>query len=302
METKNFKPIVWTATVVVVAIIGIGIYLITQKADQLKQLELKNQALSETISHRDSVVNDFADTFNQIEERLTFIKTKRAQLSLAASQEGNFNRKQAMLNDIEMMDSMLVASSKHIEQLEKKLKDSGIRMRSFENRIALLNKTIEENSAEIAQLRTSLEEKEVQIAGLNTRVEEMNSELLAKEEAIRQHEGLLLEKDVKMNTAWYTSGTFRELKDKGILQRDGGFLGLGTSKVIRDNLKPADFVELDIRESRSIPLHAKKVNVISEHPDSSYQLVYADGLVSELVIQDPEEFWKISKFAVIEVK
>jgi hypothetical protein len=42
--------------------------------------------------------------------------------------------------------------------------------------------------------------------------------------------------------------------------------------------------------------------VISEHPVSSYSLVEENGQIAYLQIDNPEEFWKISKYAVIEVK
>jgi hypothetical protein len=87
------------------------------------------------------------------------------------------------------------------------------------------------------------------------------------------------------------------------LVREGGFLGLlGQNKTIQENFDDEYFTELNIQETKTIPLNSKKAVVVSEHPNNSYTLVEEDGLVSYLQIDNPEEFWKISKYAVIEVK
>jgi hypothetical protein len=49
-------------------------------------------------------------------------------------------------------------------------------------------------------------------------------------------------------------------------------------------------------------LNTKKAVVISEHPNNSYTLVEENGLVAYLEIKDPQEFWRISKYAVIQTK
>jgi hypothetical protein len=59
---------------------------------------------------------------------------------------------------------------------------------------------------------------------------------------------------------------------------------------------------LDIREIKTIPIASKTAKIITEHPDDSYELVMEDGLISALVIENPDEFWRISKYAVIETR
>src|SRR5690606_23582766 len=107
----------------------------------------------------------------------------------------------------------------------------------------------------------------------------------------------------ELNKAYWVQGTFKELKENEVLEKEGGFLGfIGKNKTIKKNLNVESFTELDIRETEIIPLNAKKVEMISEHSDNSYRLIYQDDLVSYLKIENPEEFWKLTRFAVIEVK
>ena len=46
----------------------------------------------------------------------------------------------------------------------------------------------------------------------------------------------------------------------------------------------------------------RKINLISKHPVNSYKLIEEDGLITKLEIEVPKDFWKISHYAVIEVK
>ena len=302
MKKENVKPVVWIASIAVVLLVAFGISLISQKTNQIEEMEMANAGLEETIHLRDSVVNDLMTTFNEIDENLTFINARRSQLALDVSREMNPDRKARLMADIRLMDSMLVASSKHIEDLEARLKDSGIRMRSFENRIAALNKTISENSLEMAELTRTLEHKEMQIADLSSQVEMYQVVLEEKEEEIFNKELNILERQQKLNTAFYTMGSFRELKEQGILSRTGGILGLGSSKAIQPNLSNDHFTMLDITQTKTIPIASKSARIISEHPADSYEFIEEEGIISALVIENPEEFWRISKYAVIETK
>jgi hypothetical protein len=109
--------------------------------------------------------------------------------------------------------------------------------------------------------------------------------------------------DEQLHKAYWTFGTFKELKENGVVAREGGILGiLGTNKTLNKELNHNYFTELDIRSTQTIPLYAKKAEVISEHSDSSYRFVYQDDLIAYLEIEDPNEFWKLTKYAVIEVK
>ena len=302
MKGNVFRPVAIVTGVVLLLIIGFGIFRISEKNEQLENLLLEREHLSDNIDNRDSTINELMFTFDEIDENLSFIKTRRNQLSIEASKEMNAGRKASIIQDIRLMDSMLVASSRHIEELEKRLKDSGVKMRSFENRIATLNRTVSESSAEIETLRTLLNEKEYQIADLNTKIEKFQTVVEEKESMLYLTETSLAEKQAQLNKAFYTMGTFKELKEHGILSRTGGLLGIGSTKTVSRNLTDEYFTALNIRETTTIPISSKVARIITEHPDDSWEFIIEDGMISALVIENPDEFWRISKYAVIETK
>jgi len=45
------------------------------------------------------------------------------------------------------------------------------------------------------------------------------------------------------------------------------------------------------------------MKLVTEHPTGSYEVVKeGENMVAYIAIKDPQEFWRISKYAVVELK
>ncbi|HEX7585935.1 MAG TPA: hypothetical protein VF373_14700 [Prolixibacteraceae bacterium] len=289
-KKQQLAAIIFTAIILVVGIVG-GVSIYNQKDAEIKTLTMEKNSLNQVIQKKDSVVNDMEGTFNEIESNLKFIKEKRNQISMVQS-EGGKNRKQLLVEDVKLMDTML----------EEKLRKSGLNVKSYEKRLQALNETIESQNTEIAELKKEIEGKNNSLAEYDTRVKTLNSDMQRQSDTISYKQKQIVDKTDKLNTAHYALGTFKELKKEGILNREGAILGVGGGKAIQGNFDPKYFTDLDIRTTKTIPLNAKKAVVISEHPSNSYKLVEENGQIAYLQIENPEEFWRISKYAVIQIK
>jgi len=299
-KKQQLAAIIFTGLILVVGIIG-GAYVYNEKEAAIKTLMMEKSDLSQTIQQRDSVVNDMESTFAEIESNMTFIKEKRSQIATLQT-EGGKNRKQLIAEDVKLMNTMLEESSKKIADLEAKLRKSGLNMKSYEKRLQALNATVETQNAEIAELKKDIEGKNASLAEFDTKVKTMDQDLKNKVDTINYKQQVIVDRTNKLNTAHVALGTFKQLKEEGILNREGAILGVGGSKAIQENFDSKYFTELDIRTTKTIALNAKKAVVISEHPSSSYKLVEENGQIAYLQIENPEEFWRISKYAVIQVK
>lgn len=300
MKKQNLTIII-AAVVFLLGAIG-AFYVISQKNAQIESLSAENTNLDQTIMNKDSVVNDLASSFDEIENSLKFIQEKRNQLAIPEDQENGKTQKESILADIDLMNTMLEESSVKIDELEAKLKQSGLNISNFEKRITALNDQVEKQNSEIADLRNVIEQKDFQIADLNTKVNDLNMTVAENLDTIKYKEQVILNKDDELNTGHVAYGTYKELRDMGVLTKEGGILGIGASKTIEENFDDEYFTTLDTREVNVIPLHAKKATVVSEHPKDSYELVQEGDQIAYLQIDNPDEFWKISKYAVIEVK
>jgi len=278
-----------------------GVHVYNQKEAEISALVVEKTNANHMIQKKDSVVNDMENTFNEIEANLKFIKEKRNQVSMVQT-EGGKNRKQLLVEDVKLMDSMLAESEKKIADLEAKLKKSGMNLKAFEAKIKALNETIESQNTEIAALKKEIEGKNANIAELGTKVQKLNTDIKTQSDTINYKQTQIIDKTNKLNTAHFVLGTFKKLKEEGILSREGSILGVGGGKAIQGNMDAKYFTEVDIRKTKTIPLNAKKVVVISEHPSTSYKLVEEKGQIAYLEIVDPAEFWRISKYAVIQTK
>lgn len=312
MEKKNqsFKSKIITPLAVLVLAIIVGVIIINRKQQEVKQLNSENVELENVIDERDSVVNELISTFDSIEENLSFVNERRSSLVIENIETNDPLKKEAIINDIQLMNEMLEESSLKIEELEKMLSRSGVNLRSFKNKIASLNKTIESQNIQIVELQTQIEEQHEKIALVILQKDSLRNEVLSyqdsmsyKEEIVAAQDTLIKQQIAELNKGFYAYGTYQELSENGVVSKDGGFLGLfGKNKILQNDLNEEYFTQLDIVENRSITLNSKKVNLISEHPVNSYTLVEEDGLITKLEIEIPEDFWKITSYAVIEVK
>ena len=306
-ENSLHRNIVTGAIVLIIAITGFIIIL--NKDGKISELYVEKNNLTQLIETRDSVINELDGTISEIEENITFIKNKRGQLELE-KQEGSPEQKERIIEDIALMNTMLEESEKKIEELNEKLASSNVDLSSFRNRIAKLTSDLNEQNEVVVQLQRELEQKDFQIADMDMKVTEMSQEILVMYDSINVMNDSIVDKteklqqmDEQLHKAYWAFGTYKELKENGVVTREGGILGiLGKTKALNKNLNENYFTVLDIRNTQTIPLYAKKAEIISEHSDSSYHFVYQDDLIAYLEIEDPNEFWKLTKYAVIEVK
>lgn len=292
--------IILASFVLIVGLIA-GLYVYNQKEAEINALLVEKANTNEMMKLKDSVMVDMDNSFFEIENSLKLIKEKRNQISMIKS-EGGKNRKQAIIDDINLLDNLMEENNKKIADLEQKLRKSGLNLKSYEKRLQSLTETIESQNVEIAELKKIVESKNMTLAELDSKIKNLNSNMAQQADTINFKQKVIVDKTDKLNTAHVKVGTFKELKAEGILDREGGVLGLGSSKAIQENFDPSHFTTLDIRQTKTIPVNAKKASVISEHPNNSYSLVEENGQIAYLEIKDPQEFWRISKYAVIQVR
>ena len=86
-------------------------------------------------------------------------------------------------------------------------------------------------------------------ANLNTNYKEVEAESCSKNETL--------------NTAYYTIGTTKELKEKNVISKEGGFIGIGKSTKVTDDFNKEYFTKINIEQTTIINIGAKKVKIIN---------------------------------------
>lgn len=283
-----------------VIIIIVGAILIShynkQNNMQLALMESQKTSFTKQLNQRDSLVNDWLATFDQIEKDLATIKQKENALTLKSSNaELSTNKKEQILNDIKFLNNLLEANKKKIASLNAQVRKSGSTIKGLEEKVASLDATIKQYENDMTVLKQNLAAKDTQIGQLNTQVASLDSTVTQQTDKINNQTSML-------NTAFIASGTYKQLKDKGILTKEGGFLGLGRKEMVEDNARDSLFTKIDITQTKTIPVNARKVKLITDHPTGSYTMVpEGDNKIAYIEINNPNEFWKRSKVAVVEL-
>ena len=142
--------------------------------------------------------------------------------------------------------------------------------------------------------------RDIVIDNLNDVVIEQDIEIDALSEAYAEQavlSGVLYE---ALNTAYVISGTKKELHQYGIIDKEGGFLGLGRAKSLAANADDDLFIPVSIDATDDIALICKKAKLLTTHPEASYNLS-GDKTVESLAILDKAAFWDKSDFLIIEI-
>lgn len=266
------------------------------KAD-VDTLNKEKQTMIAEATYKDSTINAFLAGLNQIETNISSITEKQAEVSNMASQhELNKNQFDRINEDIHSINDLMEADRNKLAELTKKLKGSNFKIKELEKSIASLQQQLEEKNTELASLNQKLADMNVQVENLNTNVKTLTAQTEDQAKTIA-------DKTTKLNTAYYTVGTYKELETKKVLNKTGGFLGIGKNKQVVQDFKPDAFKSIDITQTKTIELNAKTASLVTTHPSSSYKIEKKDkNHVSQLVITDPDQFWKASKYLVVMIE
>ncbi len=254
----------------------------------LEKLKDENLRLLTAATEKDSSINAFVRSLNEIEENLAMIKEKERIVSTHSQNEVEFGQtvQDNIINDIQLINDLMEKNKGLIASLKKQLGNANLQIGEFEKLVERLTVQIQEKDAEIATLKEDLAQMNIAMELLSTEYSERVEEVAQKED--------------ELNKAFYAFGTKKELTDAGVITKEGGFIGIGRADKLREDFNKEYFTEIDVRETTSIPLLSKKAKIITTHPSSAYSIEGEDR-ADKLTISNTEEFWSASKYLVVVV-
>ncbi len=183
-----------------------------------------------------------------------------------------------VLSRIAVLKASVERTKGRIEELDAKLKKSGVKVAGLEKMIAGLRKSASEKEARIAELSTQVDTLKTQVAGLSTEVDS------------QQHE---------LATIFYTVGTKKELSQSGVIASKGGVLGFGRTLKPSGIYNEAAFTALDTDQEAVIRIPSDRAQVLSAQPVASYVIEPVGKDLVELRIVDPKEFRKVKHLVIL---
>ena len=233
------------------------------------------------------------NTLSDIQDGFRLIDETQGKLAVANANPESMSP-QDVRQHIESINNTLRLNKERIAHLEQQLKSSSIASAKLRGTIEEMNRQLTEKTQQIAQLEEQLRTKDNKIAEQTEQITTLSQD---KEELTKENEQkaqTVAKQDKELNTAWYVFGTKRELKEQHILEN---------GDVMKTNNFNKDyFTKIDIRVVTSVKLYSKSAQLLTSHPAGSYTLDRDAQKQYTLHITDPQKFWSVSRYLVIQVK
>ena len=258
-----------------------------QKADSLQAI----------IDSKDTEIDALFEVLNEIESNLTEISSRYSQVNAIKQKnpEVNSRVKGQITDQLAVIEGMLAKNKEKIAALNAKVASMGQENSKLQEFIESLNKRMADQEQQISDLMDELTISKATIQKLSANVDELPQSNQEKDEYIAYQ-------TAEANKAYYIVGTYTELKNMGIVNKSGGFIGIGKKQNTAANMDVSHFRKIDRTQVTTITINQRKAQVISKHPEGSYELVMDDNdskTVAYLRILDVNAFWKFTDYLVV---
>ena len=251
-----------------------------------------------------NVTTDFEASLRTINEIETALQTVREaeNIIMIENQEGNTNY---AVSQIEAIDRTIQQNKAKIEELEKQLAQSGSTSKQLNATITRLKKELEEKDTYINNLRNELSASHAQVADLSERVDNLNQNVRDLNENIdslniqnAEQRAVIRTQETELNTVYYFVAPMETLVERGLANKGGLF----SKNTASNEIDKTMMIAADKRELKSITLNTSKATILTNHPESSYQITKGDDGMLSLTILNPDAFWNTSNYLIISIK
>ncbi len=259
-----------------------------------KELAAQNDSLTVALSEKNMALDQAMQAIADIQEGFRAINEAEGRVSVQSQGGEGITDAERLKEDILFIQQKMEANRKQIAELEKKLKAGGAETANLRKVLANLQQELNDKVASIAALQGELARKNIRIAELDSAVVILTGDVNALQEITEVQQEVIEQQVDQLNTAWYVYGTIKELKEQNILNKGEVLASTEYNKNY--------FTEIDIRDDKVFPLYAKRAKLLTTHPAGSYEFTKDDDKQLTLCVLDPETFWSVSRYLVIQVR
>ena len=267
---------------------------------ELDSRQAKIDSLQGVVDAKDTEIDSLFEMLNEIEDNLSMINSKytAVQEMRRNTTEGNVTQKQQITEQMTSIESMMADNKKKIAQLSSQVSSLNKKNVDLQAYITRLEERAAAQEQQINDLLTELENSKVVIKGLNKDIEGLTASNQQKDDYIAQQ-------IADANRAYYVVGSYTELKEAGVVNKTGGFIGIGRKQGTVADMNTNLFSQIDRTKVTTIAIGKKKAVVISQHPENSYEMVADEddaSVTAYLRILNPTQFWKYTDYLVVSTK
>lgn len=285
---------------VMIACVAVALVSCVESSKEYQQLKQANDSLIQVNAQTKIEFDEMLATLNDVEDGFNQIKESENYLLVQSNATGEMSASTRirLKSDIKLIAETLKNNKERLAKLEKQLNSSRYQSAEMKKTVARLTTEVENKTKMIYNLQEELAKRDIQIQELSESIAELTGQVDNLTEETNKQKSELQSQDKELNAVWYVCGTKSELKDHKIISGGGLFK---SRKVMEDDFDKDYFTKEDMRKLKKIDLYAKKAKVLSNQPEGSYSYVKDENDNLSLVINDPQTFWSLSRYLVIQV-
>ncbi len=220
-----------------------------------------------------------------------FAPSPAAQAQAPQAQGGQMDKQTAeKLAKAERAYQEMAAKNKQLEDLNKQMTDQ---IKGLQDKVTESEARIESLQEELALLKEAYAALQAINDSLQLEIQRYQREAEGKDAELANKDAELTDLRGKVSMAYYYVGTSKDIKTNAIFGK----------KNINPNVKMTVFTRIDdINELRQIETKSAKADVMSPHPTGSYTINNKNPKNLVVEIKDPEKFWSVTRFLVIQKK
>jgi len=277
-----------------------------KESEEYQKIALDRDSLVNILEAKELEVKEIATEFDHVEQNLSAIDTNKSKILRMGNKD--FTKQKERIHSL-IADIYIALDQNHnsIKALEKKLKN-GSGNENLKMIISSMKKTLQVKEGEILILEKELSSLKLEVKNLQSAMvykesilKEKDTLLAMQNQKLQKQEQIIALKEEELQKVFYIRGTTKELESAGIIKKEGGFVGLGTVKILGEKLGGDRMKILNQKKDQMLLIgRYKKKKVISTHPSDSYFFIAKEGQFY-LKISYPDKFWSLSKYLVIAV-
>jgi DNA repair exonuclease SbcCD ATPase subunit len=277
-------------------VIGVILLASCNNSEKIRNLETianKNSLLLAEAQKKDSAIASYINTITEIQDNLDSIKDREKILSVNTG-ENKPGTKESLMADLKSIDDFIVSNDRKLNALSEKVKKLGREDIHLNKMVAKLNKELAQKDSEIVALQANLSKTD---ESLNQLSHKFNDSIAV----IQRQRAEMNKLNDEVSTVYYVTGRIKELEHIGAVDKEGGFIGIGSTAELNPNAVSSSFKKANKVSLTSLQLNGKFRRLITLHPTNSYK-ISDDGKTDELLITNPADFWKDGNYLIVAVK
>lgn len=261
-----------------------------------KELVLQRDSVIEVNRIKEARLNELTSVIASITNSLDSI-SQQEQLIYFSREGRRLNNAKELLESLEYFEQLLERQRQQISALQDSLYNKEGDAKRLYILVEFLNKELQEKDQIIQDLKQELLHKDNRIAKLQTSIGTLKDDVSTLKEQVVVQGEILQTQNTFINEGYVMIGTKKELQQAGILRKSGL---LGKVSIDYSNINKENFLKVDIRNFRELTINSKDIKVLTAIPATSYNIESKDAGESCLRITDPDEFWSITNYLIIQ--